>query len=143
MAGAIGDIAAEQLSDAEMCDSFYYTVFPNFHPWGAYNRIVYRFRPYGNRHDMAIMECMFLAPYDEAEGRPPAVPVHHLGPDDDWTEAFELGMLARVFNQDVFNLPKVQAGLETGAIDTVTFANYQETKLRHFHALLEQWIAED
>jgi len=143
MAGAIGDIAAEQLSDAEMCDSFYYTVFPNFHPWGAYNRIVYRFRPYGNRHDMAIMECMFLAPYDEAEGRPPAVSVHHLGPDDDWTEAFELGMLARVFNQDVFNLPKVQAGLETGAIDTVTFANYQETKLRHFHALLEQWIAED
>ncbi len=141
MASAIGDAGAEELTDAEMCDSIYYTVFPNFHPWGAYNRIVYRFRPYGNRHDMAIMECMFLAPYDEAEGRPPAVPVHHLGPDDDWTEAWELGMLARVFNQDVFNLPKVQAGLETGAIDTVTFANYQETKLRHFHDLLGQWVA--
>jgi phenylpropionate dioxygenase-like ring-hydroxylating dioxygenase large terminal subunit len=143
MASVLGEAEASRLSDAEMCDSFYYTVFPNFHPWGAYNRIVYRFRPYGNRHDMSIMECMFLAPYDEAEGRPPAVPVHELGPDDDWTEAWELGMLARVFNQDVFNLPKVQAGLETGAIDTVTFANYQETKLRHFHALLEQWIAED
>jgi phenylpropionate dioxygenase-like ring-hydroxylating dioxygenase large terminal subunit len=142
MAGVLGDAEASLLSDAEMCDSFYYTVFPNFHPWGAYNRIVYRFRPYGNRHDMSIMECMFLAPYDEVEGRPPAVPVHHLGPDDDWTEAWELGMLARVFNQDVFNLPKVQAGLETGAIDTVTFANYQETKLRHFHALLEQWMAD-
>ena len=142
MAGVLGEAQASILSDAEMCDSFYYTVFPNFHPWGAYNRIVYRFRPYGNRHDMSIMECMFLAPYDEAEGKPPAVPVHELGPDDDWTEAYELGLLARVFNQDVFNLPKVQAGLETGAIDTVTFANYQETKLRHFHALLEQWIAE-
>ena len=142
MAAAIGDAAADRLSDAEMCDSIYYTVFPNFHPWGAFNRIVYRFRPYGNRHDMSIMECMFLAPWDEAEGRPPAVPVHHLGPDDDWTEAWELGMLARVFNQDVFNLPKVQAGLETGAIDTVTFANYQETKLRHFHDLLGRWIAE-
>ena len=47
-------------------------------------------------------------------------------------------MLARVFNQDVYNLPKVQAGLETGAIDTVTFANYQETKPRHFHRLLER-----
>ena len=140
MAAVLGDAEASMLSDAEMCDSFYYTVFPNFHPWGAYNRIVYRFRPYGNRHDMSIMECMFLAPYDEAEGRPPAVPVHQLGPDDDWTEAWELGMLARVFNQDVFNLPKVQAGLETGAIDTVTFANYQETKLRHFHGLLDQWL---
>ncbi len=143
MADAIGDVAADQLSDAEMCDSIYYTVFPNFHPWGAYNRIVYRFRPYGNRHDMSIMECMFLAPYDEAEAKPPAAPIHHLGPDDDWTEAFELGMLARVFNQDVFNLPKVQAGLETGAIDTVTFANYQETKLRHFHGLLGRWISDD
>ena len=52
-------------------------------------------------------------------------------------------MLARVFNQDVYNLPKVQAGLETGAIDTVTFANYQETKLRHFHRLLDTWLTRD
>jgi hypothetical protein len=50
-------------------------------------------------------------------------------------------LLARVFNQDVFNLPKVQDGLESGAIDTVTFANYQETKPRHFHQLLEEWLA--
>ena len=49
--------------------------------------------------------------------------------------------LTRVFNQDVYNLPKVQAGLETGAISTVTFANYQETKPRHFHQLLGDWIA--
>ncbi len=137
----VGAEHAAELSDAEMCDSIYYTVFPNFHPWGAFNRIVYRFRPYGNRHDMAIMECMFLSPYDESGPRPPAAPIHWLGPDDDWTEANELGMLARVFNQDVFNLPKVQAGLETGAIDTVTFANYQETKLRHHHMLLGQWVA--
>ena len=141
MADIIGEEAAEQLTDAEMCDSMYYTVFPNFHPWGSYNRIVYRFRPNGNKHDESIMECMFLAPFDESEPKPPAAPIHHLGADDDWTEAWELGMLARVFNQDVFNLPKVQAGLESGAIETVTFANYQETKLRHFHALLDQWVS--
>ena len=41
----------------------YYTVFPNFHPWGMYNRIVYRFRPNGDRHDQSIMECMFLSPF--------------------------------------------------------------------------------
>jgi hypothetical protein len=141
LVGVVGEEHAAQLSDAEMCDSIYYTVFPNFHPWGSFNRIVYRFRPFGDRHDMAIMECMFLSPYDETGERPPAAPIRWLGPDDDWTEAHELGMLARVFNQDVFNLPKVQAGLETGAIDTVTFANYQETKLRHHHMLLDEWIA--
>ena len=47
---------ASELSDAELADSFYYTVFPNFHPWGAYNRIVYRFRPYGDDPDRCIME---------------------------------------------------------------------------------------
>ena len=43
----------DELSDAEVVDSFYYTVFPNFHPWGAYNRIVYRFRPNGTDVDQS------------------------------------------------------------------------------------------
>lgn len=137
LATVLGD-AAHDLSDAEMCDSIYYTVFPNFHPWGAYNRIVYRFRPRGDRHDECIMECMYLSPFSGE--RPAPAPLRALGPDDDWTDAVELGMLARVFNQDVFNLPKVQAGLSSGAIDTVTFANYQETKLRHFHHHLETQV---
>jgi phenylpropionate dioxygenase-like ring-hydroxylating dioxygenase large terminal subunit len=129
----------EQLSDAELVDSFYFTLFPNFHPWGAYNRIVYRFRPYGTDVDQSIMECMYLSPY--AGDRPPPAPIHWLGPDDDWCEAAELGFLARVFNQDTFNLPKVQLGLKTMKKKTVTLANYQETKIRHFHHLLDNWLA--
>lgn len=141
MAQVLGD-RTDQLSDAEMADSIYYTLFPNLHPWGAYNRITYRFRPYEDRHDMSIMECMFLEPYDLSKPKPPAVPIHWLGVDDDWTEAPELGLLARVFNQDSFNLPKVQKGL--GSLRKgITLANYQETKIRHFHWLLGQWIQRD
>ena len=140
MADVLGD-GADELSDAELSDSIYYTLFPNLHPWGAYNRITYRFRPYGDRHDMAIMECMFLDPWDHGEPKPPAVPIHWLGVDDDWTEAPELGMLARVFNQDSFNLPKVQIGLASLQKD-ITLANYQETKIRHFHHLLDQYVGE-
>jgi phenylpropionate dioxygenase-like ring-hydroxylating dioxygenase large terminal subunit len=138
----IGD-AADELSDAECVDSSYYTLFPNFHPWGSYNRIVYRFRPYGDNPEMSIMECMFLAPWPEGEAKPAAVPIHWLGPDDDWTEAPELGLLARVFNQDTFNLPKVQIGLHTlqQRKPGVTMAVYQETKLRHFHNHLTEWVA--
>jgi len=131
--------SVDDLCDAELVDSFYYTVFPNFHPWGAYNRIVYRFRPNGTRVDESIMECMYLAPYP-AGARPPSAKIHWLGPDDDWTEAPELGFLARVFNQDTFNLPKVQRGQMAMKKKTVTLANYQETKIRHFHGLLERWI---
>jgi len=50
-------------------------------------------------------------------------------------------MLARVFNQDSFNLPRVQVGLRSTRKPGVTLANYQETKLRHFHNLLNEWIA--
>jgi nitrite reductase/ring-hydroxylating ferredoxin subunit len=140
MREVLGD-KADELSDAELSDSIYYTLFPNLHPWGAYNRITYRFRPYEDRHDMSIMECMFLEPYDESKPKPPAVGIHWLGLDDDWTEAPELGMLARVFNQDTFNLPKVQKGLSS-LRKGITLANYQETKIRHFHHLLTEKLAD-
>jgi phenylpropionate dioxygenase-like ring-hydroxylating dioxygenase large terminal subunit len=130
---------ANELCDAEVIDSFYFTVCPNFHPWGAYNRVAYRFRPLGDDHTKSIMECMYLAPFTEGE-RPPPAPLTWLDEDNDWTEAPELGMLARVFNQDVYNLPKVQAGLEAMHGDEVIFASYQETKLRHFHGLLSEWV---
>lgn len=136
---AIGD-RVDELSDAELAESIYYTVFPNFHPWGAYNRIVYRFRPYGNDHRRSIMECMFLSPFTGE--RPPAAPIHWLTDDEDWTAAPELGMLARVFNQDVYNLPEVQLGLEAMTRPGVMFADYQETKPRHFHAILDEWIGQ-
>jgi hypothetical protein len=130
---------AADLSDAELADSFYYTLFPNFHPWGAYNRIVYRFRPWRSDPNACVMEVMYLAPFRGKRAKP--APLHWLGDDEDWTQAPELGFLTRVFNQDTANLGRVQAGLRAARHTHVTFARYQETKIRHFHALLDDWIA--
>ena len=127
----------QDLTDAELSDSFYYTLFPNFHPWGAYNKIIYRFRPWGNAPDESLMEVIYLSPFRGE--RPPPAEIHWLDWDDDFTKAPELGFLARVFNQDVFNLAKVQKGLKAAVHDDVTFASYQETKIRHFHGLLSQY----
>jgi hypothetical protein len=123
-------------------DSFYYTLFPNFHPWGAYNLITYRFRPYGSDHRRSIMECMYLAPFANGE-RPPPAEIHWLDEDQDWTQAPELGFLARVFNQDTFNLPHVQRGLEATAATHTTLGSYGESKIRHFHAILDRFLARD
>ena len=131
--------SVQDLSDAELDDSFYYSVFPNFHPWGAYNRIVYRFRPFENDAQRSVMEVIYLAPFS---GRRPApAKLHWLDVDEPWTNAPELGPLAKVFQQDTFNLAKVQAGLRSAQHTHVTLGRYQETKIRHFHALLEKYIA--
>jgi hypothetical protein len=130
---------ARELCDAELLDSFYYTLFPNLHPWAAYNRICYRFRPLGNDPNACLMEVMYLAPFRGR--RPPPAPVHELGPDEPWTEAPELGFLARVFEQDTANLARVQRGLRASPDGVVPLGSYQEAKIRRFHALLEQWLA--
>ncbi len=136
---ALGD-KVENICDAELLDSIYYTVFPNFHPWGCFNQINYRFRPNGDNPEECIMECMYLAPIPDDGNYEPCREVHWLTADDDWTDAPELGMLAKVFNQDVVNMPEVQRGLKMLKEPEIIFANYGETKPRHFHKLLNEWI---
>jgi hypothetical protein len=128
----------DEWSDAEMVDNLDYTLFPNFHPWGAFNRIVYRFRPNGDDHRSSIMEVFFLAPFKGE--RPPPSPVHMLGPDEPWTDAPELGVLGKVFEQDTFNMGRVQLGLESTRKPGITLANYQESKVRWSHQLLDKWM---
>ena len=134
---AAGDLV-DRYCDAEMVDALDYTLFPNFHPWGAFNRITYRFRPNGSDHRSAIMECMMLAPFQGE--RPPPAPIRWLAPDEPWSSA--LGFLGRVFDQDAFNMPKVQLGLEATYKAGVTLANYQESKVRWLHHKLTEWVGE-
>jgi hypothetical protein len=133
----LGD-RVDTISDAELMDSIDYTLFPNFHPWGALNRIVYRFRPNGNDHRSSIMEVIFLSPF--AGERPSPAPVHWLAEGERWTSAPELGLLAKVFDQDMFNVGKVQLGLQTTAKPGITLANYQESKIRWLHRKLDEWV---
>ncbi|MFT6750337.1 MAG: phenylpropionate dioxygenase-like ring-hydroxylating dioxygenase large terminal subunit [Candidatus Azotimanducaceae bacterium] len=134
----LNGVVDREVSDAELADSIYYSVFPNFHPWCVFNRIQYRFRPYGDDHDKSIMEVYFLSPFKGE--RPAPAKLNMLNEDQDWTDAEELGMLARVFNQDSMNIPNVQIGLHATQAESPVFARYQESKIRHFHYLLDQWI---
>ena len=136
----VGD-HVDQMSDAEMMDSIDYTLFPNFHPWGAFNRIVYRFRPNGDDHRSAIMEVLFMSPFKG--DKPAPAKITALSATQSWTDAPELGMLAKVFDQDVFNMSKVQLGLETTFKPGITLANYQESKVRWLHQMLGEYIGND
>ena len=138
----VGD-KVDQMSDAEFMDALDYTLFPNLHPWGAFNRICYRFRPNGDNHRSALMECYYLAPVPASGERPAPAPMHLLEDHETFTDAPEIGMLGKVFNQDLFNMPKVQLGLETTFKPGITLANYQENKVRWLHKKLTDWIEGD
>lgn len=137
--GALGD-QVDGFSDAELIDSIYLSLFPNLSPWGSFNPIVYRFRPDGENPEQSIHEIMYFLPVPVGQPRPAPTEVHWLGLDDDYVDAPQLGALAKVFNQDSLNLPLVQKGLKSLKSGEVILADYQETKIRHFHMLLEKWL---
>ena len=136
----LGD-EADDISDCELVDHWNYAVFPNLHPWGGYNRIVYRFRPNGDRHDESIFEVMFLTPYRGE--RPPAAQVTYLDFGEPWTNAPELQTLGLVMEQDTFNMESVQRGLQTTRRPYVTASKFQEGMITWRHDLLTRWIGED
>jgi phenylpropionate dioxygenase-like ring-hydroxylating dioxygenase large terminal subunit len=130
----IGD-EVEQFSDAELNEQSFSNLFPNFSPWGGWARIVYRFRPNGDNHEEALMHVTMLAPWPEGKPKPPPHPTRFIGPDGHWTEAPELGDLAKIFEQDSGNIPQVHRGLKTKQPPYIWLAGYQESVLRNFHTL--------
>jgi phenylpropionate dioxygenase-like ring-hydroxylating dioxygenase large terminal subunit len=135
----LGD-EADDISDAELVDHWNYAVFPNFHPWGGYNRIIYRYRPNGDRHDECIFEVMLLTPYRGEQ--PPTAQITHLDFDQSWTDAPELQTLALVMAQDTFNMESVQRGLQTLRRPYVTVSNFQEGIIAWRHDMLTNWVDE-
>lgn len=129
---------ASSMADAELIDSIDYTVFPNFHPWGGINRIVYRFRPHGDDHRRSLMEVFFLSPF--SGDRPAPARERRLEPGASWTQAPELGMLGKVFDQDEYNMHEVQRGLDAISSDSLPLGSYQEAKIRWLHERLDEFI---
>jgi phenylpropionate dioxygenase-like ring-hydroxylating dioxygenase large terminal subunit len=129
------------ITDCEALDAIEYFVFPNFVPWAGYTTpLVYRFRPHGDDHRAALMDVMLLEPVPVSGGRPPAAPTRHLEPGQRWADAPELGYLGRILDQDTATLARVQHGLESSAGPDVTLARYQESRIRHFHATLGEYL---
>jgi phenylpropionate dioxygenase-like ring-hydroxylating dioxygenase large terminal subunit len=128
------------ITDCEALDAIEYFVFPNFVPWAGYTTpLVYRFRPDGGDHRCAVMDVMLLEPTPADGSRPAPAATRHLGPDERWADAPELGYLGRILDQDTATMARVQRGLQTGGPD-ITLARYQESRIRHFHSTLGDYL---
>ena len=132
---------ANQISDADLNDAIFYTVFPNVHPWADFNPIFYRFRPDGGNPERCLHEVMYMIPVPEGQEMPAPAQCTYLDIDDDYTLAPEFGSsLLKIFNQDGVNHAAVQKGLHSHPKGETIYASYQETKIRHFHAKLNEWL---
>jgi phenylpropionate dioxygenase-like ring-hydroxylating dioxygenase large terminal subunit len=128
---------------SELMDSTLYLLFPNFAPWAGFGPVItYRHRPNGDDENSAIMDIFILTRYPEGEEPPEDVTTTRLGIDQPFSDAAEVmgAGLARVFDQDGSNLPQVQKGLKASKKGTVTLANYQEVRIRHFHQTLDKYL---
>ena len=129
------------ISTAELLDAIEYFAFPNFHPWGGITLpMVYRFRPHDNDPGKCLMEVILLRPNPQ-DGPPPApAKMRLLSEEEDWGAAEELGWLGLVFDQDVVNVARMQKGLETTRRKGVIMSAYQESRIRHMHNTLSQYL---
>ena len=132
------------LSDTESLDLIQYTLFPNIVPWGGQSvPVCYRFRPYQDDPEQHVMEIMFLFAKRPDGSHPAPAKMTWLGPDEQWSDAPELGASGMVVDQDSDNLMRIQKGLRASKKPGVTFANYQESRIRHFHQTLDAYMAAD
>jgi phenylpropionate dioxygenase-like ring-hydroxylating dioxygenase large terminal subunit len=129
-------------SDAVMLDSIQYYMFPNFCPWwGDGLPLIYKFLPHGDDPGESLMEVRLTMPVPGGGApRPPAAPAKYLGFDEGFHGAPEIGILSHIFDQDMGNLPRIQAAIRSAADDKpyITLGRYQEQRIQHFHEVLER-----
>lgn len=138
--GAAYGVDLDATSDAELLDAVLYHLFPAFTPWATVGQpLVYRWRP-GATPDTCFMDVIRMAPIP-TDGRAWApAPCTRLALDQSWREAPGMGGLADVFEQDMENLPKVQAGLRSRGKAGVSLGDYQEAGIRQHHRQIDRLI---
>jgi phenylpropionate dioxygenase-like ring-hydroxylating dioxygenase large terminal subunit len=132
-------------SDSALLDGTQYYMFPNFCPWyGEGLPLIYQFLPYGTDPNESVMNVRLTAPLPGGGvPPPPSAPIVTLDFDQPFNSNPEIGILALIFDQDMSNLPRVQAGLHAAAQDraVATFGSYQEQRILHFHEVLDKQLA--
>jgi phenylpropionate dioxygenase-like ring-hydroxylating dioxygenase large terminal subunit len=134
-------LECSDLSDSEMLDSIRYLIFPNTVVAGDIGvSISSRVRPNGNDPNSSILENLVLLPSPPGESPSPAK-THWLKPDESWTSVPGFPKdTGRVFDQDNLVLSHVQRGLKGGLKPGITLGKHLESRIKHFHHVLDRQL---
>ncbi len=131
-----------EVSVSQMMDSIEYWMFPNMMLFpGISIPLIYRFRPNGDDVDTCIHEVLFLRPKPANGETPPPAEKVRLEIEDSYTSIpnFPQG-LDFVLDQDTDNLNRQRAGAKGAFKRGATLGNYQEARIRRFHATLDEFL---
>lgn len=138
------DMLSEQLnvdlSDLDTAcaiDAVFYYIFPNFQPWPtlAYP-LFYRFRPLDDDPNQCLMDIIILSPF-QGERPPSAEPVFQ---EFEEPLANALGVLGEILDQDCTHVRAIQTGMKAAKEKKLNLAEYQDSRVRHYHLTLGEYI---
>jgi phenylpropionate dioxygenase-like ring-hydroxylating dioxygenase large terminal subunit len=120
------------LRDAQLLDDYHYTIFPNVtlnvHGRGFW---LFRHRPHPTDPQKMLFDFQDYLRWPATLG-PRERPAHRT----DVASGTSLGI---VLDQDLWNLPRVQAGMRSRAFEHLLL-NRQERRIRHFHRVLDGYL---
>lgn len=127
------DVSA--LRDDQLLDDYHYTIFPNvtlnIHGRGFW---LFRHRPHPTDPNRMLFDFQDWLRWPASLGPRERAP-HRT----DVQGGTSLGV---VLDQDLYNLPRVQAGMRSRAFPGLRL-NAQERRIRHFHRVLEEYVGPD
>ncbi len=128
-------------STSEIIDTLGYFVFPNGHFFLAPSfPIIYRFRPLGTDVDKALFDLLLLAPIPPG-GRPDPYQPVRIKVEDSYASVPGVdAALGEIYDQDTGNMGWMQEGMKGSKKRAATFANYQESRIRHVHQTLDTYL---
>lgn len=124
------------LNDDQLTDDYNYLVFPNVtFNTHADHLMLFRHRPHAtdpNKMYFDVWMLEYIVDEDEMPEYRPRHKFHEYG-------SKSLGM---VIDQDGYNLPRVQQGMNSAAYDGLWLGDL-EVRIRHFHKTLDDYVSSD
>jgi phenylpropionate dioxygenase-like ring-hydroxylating dioxygenase large terminal subunit len=125
------------LDDSQLVDDFHYTIFPNI-TLNIHSRFTWVFRHRPHPDDPNKMFFDFFNLVRAPSHRIPRPQHEHHRLVDGYSFASVPG--GEVFDQDMYNLPRIQAGMRSARYAGLHLSD-QELRIRHFHHTLESYLS--
>jgi hypothetical protein len=126
-----------ELNEAQLCDDFHYTVFPNA-TFNTHSLFLWVFthRPHPEDPNKMYFDFLSLLNAPSQDVPRPEKRLFRVADGDVLAGACEGGDL---LDEDLYNLPRIQAGMRSRAFEALHLGG-QEVRILHFHDTLMRYL---